>query len=130
MTDIELGWTAGIIDGEGTIALGKSHQLHVAVDSCNRVVTKKLEELWGGSEWKLKQVTKAGNPRHRWQVTGYEARGFLMTLRPHLILKEVQAEVAIAFGLTLGTSGKHVTKEIRKMREELVQELQELKKCG
>lgn len=130
MTDIELGWTAGIIDGEGTISLGKSHQLQVAVGSCTRIITKTLYDLWGGSEWQLKRKTVVGKSIYRWQMTGKEARSFLIRILFHLILKADQATLAIAFGSTLGTPGKRISSEIRAEREELANEIRELKRCG
>jgi hypothetical protein len=123
----ELGWTAGVIDADGTIGLGKSHQLHVAVTSCTRVITEKLHHLWGGSEWKLKGTTKVGRSLYRWQLTGSEAAWFLDQIKDCLVLKVEQAGIAIEFGSTLGVPGRKVSPEVREHREELVEQLQGLK---
>ncbi len=125
MTDVELGWTAGIIDGEGSIEVSGNHQVYVAVSSIDRCITQKLQVLWSGSEWSLGRKTTIGNAIYRWQLTGKKVILLLQTVLPHLVLKGQDAEIAIAFAQTLGKNGRPVPSATREQRDQWILDLRE-----
>lgn len=111
MTDIELGWSAGIIDGEGCISLMKSarnirrgvgksyaYAITVSVASTDIRMLEKMHGFWSGS---LTAKNVYQKPHHSqawyWTVTGKNARAMLETLKSHLITKREQAEVVLEY---------------------------------
>jgi len=94
-------WTAGIIDGEGTICR-KVHNgceyRHISVVNVDPRMLEKLKALWGG--YIYIHVKKRG----KWKETKcwhlYPQKKVLLFLRkiaPYLIIKKEKAMEAIAF---------------------------------
>ena len=134
MTEAELGWTAGIVDGEGCIGIyarsgRKDFELVVCVVSTTLPMVDRLKKLWGGSIH-VQQPTgsHAGKKEiHRWVLGPSAAKGFLEDIRSYLVVKGDQAGVAIEFQDTMQRSTRKVPHDVIQRREELCQKLKELK---
>lgn len=104
MTPAEMGWVAGILDGEGCIGLyrnsvrgvPKNHALRVSVGNCDGRIIERLQELCGG---RVRVAKRQANPRWRtqilWDVSGYEALKLLEIMEPFLIGKAAEARLAL-----------------------------------
>jgi len=100
-------WTAGIIDGEGTIAIespkGELRRVYpplyravIRVGNTDLRMLNKLKELWGGNirpyhnrhpeKWKQ---------AYEWMVTNKSAIPILEATLPYLICKREQAELTL-----------------------------------
>jgi len=132
-----LGWTAGIIDGEGCIYITKvrdrrnSHSLYIWIGNTSKAMVDKLSELWGTVPFKRKprSTNICRNPRQLWiwAVTGSRAAGILKQCRPYLIAKGLQADIALDLAATFTPAGKHVSPAVEEMREHCYLKLRELK---
>ncbi len=133
---IELAYTAGIIDGEGSIAIynmsmpphtGKrTHALRVRVGMCDMGIPHWLQLRFGGSVSK----SKPKNPRHlmvyTWTLSTKAAGGFLQSILPYLKLKQEQAELAIEFQIGKVGKGKNKPLDILLRETNLAKRLQAL----
>lgn len=125
-TEILKAYLAGLIDGEGTIAVHKdanSLTLLVSVgmsdlapvwcfaDAYNLavyVIGRENDKLASGK--KRKMLVRAA-------AYGEQARQIITDLHPYLLAKEAQAALALTF--PLGKMGKDTPQEIRDKREEI-----------
>ena len=101
------GYTAGIIDGEGSIMImkqrtstckrGHTYQLKVVVTNTNEWLIRWFKMQYGGTI----QYKKSKRPQEKdifeWRVVSQEAKRFLEYISPYLIIKKAQAEIAVRF---------------------------------
>jgi len=105
MKKTDLAYTAGIMDGEGSIGIAK-HKSR----SCKRGYTLELcVQVTSSDEWLCQwfkfgfggslghSTNNAGNPMWHWMIVARKAMGFLKLILPYLKLKQPQAELAIKF---------------------------------
>jgi hypothetical protein len=143
------GWTAyvaGFFDGEGCIQLvaamrshrnGKSYprfQLHVSVTQYDPEPLYLMKELFGGNVYQRKsRATKSGKMHHRfdWVATSQVAAQFLAHIRPYLITKAQEADIAIEFAATMGSNSgdtrNGIPQEVVRRRFELVEQIKEVR---
>ncbi|KKN80369.1 hypothetical protein LCGC14_0329620 [marine sediment metagenome] len=143
-TIAQIGWTAGIIDGEGCISAygqkrldprgtGKVWSLRLTVGNTDMRMLARLQELWGGN---IKRMAKPRNPeRHRqayqWTVNGQEVCRVLRAVRQDLVVKGEQADLAMEFGVLMRTPGRKRLEEANlQRREELSKQLKKAKVVG
>ncbi len=97
----DLSYTAGIIDGEGSICLIKRSTryqkifLSVSVGNTNEWLIQWLKMQYGGDISTSKN--KTGSTMWHWDITRYKASNFLKLILPYLRIKRPQAELAIKF---------------------------------
>lgn len=99
LTALGLAWMAGFFDGEGCICIrrnGRGYSLLVQITQTVNVFRPFKEAFGGGiTEWQPKQ------PRCRrlwdWRATGAEAASFLRLIRPFLVVKQQEADIALEF---------------------------------
>lgn len=87
LTGMELAWSAGIWEGEGScwpnartqFRRGRSMTLHTSVSQHDpeRWVLERLRDLFGGA---IDRDDADDPDSYRWRVTGARGRGFLMTI--------------------------------------------------
>jgi hypothetical protein len=97
---LDIGWAAGIIDGEGEIGLSDHKYPLVRVAMTCPLAPRKLLEFFGmGSinEWPI----ASGKIDYTWRVSGNEALAVIQTVRPFLITKRAAAD-RVAAGRKLG----------------------------
>lgn len=99
-----LGWTAGIIDGEGCICIWRRHKKYpnmyrvsMRVGNTNPLMLEKLKELWGGYVGinEVRSPIAKSKQIYRWEVNGSDCLVVLESLKTYLVVKKEQAENAI-----------------------------------
>ena len=124
----KLAYTAGILDGEGTVFLERrvtrkgdyrNYVLTVVISNTNEWLIKWLEFNYGGNVSSYQQKHPNRLLSWRWRIQATKAMEFLRLVLPYLILKRPQAEIAIQF--QLNRSHRHRTDE-----EKAVDEAQKL----
>lgn len=85
----DLYYTAGLIDGEGTITLSKSHKNShrapvVSVSSTTPELLSYLKEIFGGHISKHKTYKEHHKPSWSWKLTYNHAYKFIEQLTPYL----------------------------------------------
>jgi len=105
MKKTDLAYTAGIMDGEGSIGIarhksksckrGYALELNVQVTSADEWLCQSLRFSFGGSL--SHSVNSAGNPMWHWIIVARQAYAFLELIVPYLRLKRPEAELAITF---------------------------------
>ena len=105
MKKTELAYTAGIMDGEGSIGIARHKskscrhgymlELNVQVTSSDEWLCQWLKFAFGGSL--SHSVNSVGNPMWHWIIVARKASEFLKLIKPYLRLKRPEAELAIKF---------------------------------
>jgi hypothetical protein len=106
MRDIDLGYLAAMIDGEGTLTLAESRKKYwhglsirpvVQVSNTNLLILMHLLKVTGIGN--VGEGTKiAGRKRNYiWRVHAKDIHGFLKAIRPHLIGKQQQCDILLRF---------------------------------
>ena len=104
MTDIDIGYAAGLLDGEGSIAIRKYRRalghiwyyaIEVQIYNNHRPVLEWLRLHFGG---KISARKCFGNrkPSFVWRAWGQKAARVLRLLGPHLKIKSQHADNALA----------------------------------
>lgn len=121
---------AGFFDGEGCISISKSshgYSLLCDVIQCNRWVLELFKMSFGGAIRLRRQYT--GNyPTYAWHICAKNAQVFLETIKPFLVLKRAEAEVAIKFQRRKGGVGCHISDGQKAVEEAEYLLLQNLKR--
>lgn len=106
----ELGYAAGLIDGEGCITIGRHHKtikgmsfieyrLEVVISQTDGRALDFMYGLFGG--YLYKRNSKPGPTYkpfiYRWEIRGEKAMKFLKRLIPFLKIRKQEAELAIQF---------------------------------
>lgn len=101
LQDRDLGWIAGIIDGEGWIGIArlrpKYYQPRVDVKSTTLVMQERLHSLLGGH---LSTFTARKNcrPLFGWSVWSiWKVRAVLTLIKPYLVVKQEMAATVLRF---------------------------------
>ncbi len=95
----ELGWAAGLFDGEGSLGIyrdkrSNSAKLDVSLTMIDKDPIDKLYEMLGGI---YAEYTRPERLTYRWSVYGKLATAPLLMIYPYLILKKDQVRVALEF---------------------------------
>lgn len=144
MTPVELAYAAGIMDGEGTISIGRGRAngrtfLRPVVNVANTDwrILEWFRERFGGSI--TTNLTRLVRPEHhkvcgRWNLCGMAVtEEFVRQLLPFLLLKRAQAEVLLAFCATKKPrkgSKKYLDSDTQVRRISLHTEMSALNKRG
>lgn len=122
----ELGYLAGMLDGEGTIMISKRRErafLKVAIGNTNQDVINYLHARFGGSTERTEDHRhEHWKPMHRVYWCGNYAIKILNLIYEYLIIKRIQADIAFEFAETIkekGGRGNKLTQEEIQKREEL-----------
>jgi hypothetical protein len=110
ISDAERAYAAGFFDGEGTIGIvtgGRPARLHLEASQSSPIPLLWLQERWQGSVAPYKPDPKYTRRRQafRWRLGSRAALRFLMDVRPWLMVKGAQADIAIAFQQARTPSG-------------------------
>jgi len=109
MNDLEKGWVAGIIDGEGTILITRENKkayhhnyygLQVSVTNTDIRIINKLKKIYGGTVIFIRRKTKERYIfYYRWCVHRKFALNLLQELKGLIVSKEKEVNLAIKFQL-------------------------------
>ncbi|MFA5377841.1 MAG: LAGLIDADG family homing endonuclease [Dehalococcoidia bacterium] len=134
------GYTAGIIDGEGSIMInrsygptykrGFSYRLEVTVTNTNEWLVNWLKMNYGGSIHLRKSRKPQEKDCYAWSLWSRAARRFLEFILPYLILKKAQAEIAIQFQGNKPPPGKSLSEEQMAVEDVARMTMQALNKKG
>jgi hypothetical protein len=92
----ELVYLAGFFDGEGSIGITKSLVLQITVSNTRRVALDIYKQYFGGS---ITETKRSGNHNDIfvWKIDAKKAELFILTIKPFLKQKSVQAQLALEF---------------------------------
>lgn len=98
-----LAWAAGIVDGEGCIQLVRYNrkkgyqnwQIRLTVANTDPRMLKRLQEILGGSIWADKRKVAGRRPIWNWGAACKKAEAALAAIRPWLVAKAEQADIAL-----------------------------------
>jgi len=94
-------YTAGLIDGEGTIGISRTNagtyaiRVAVAITDVASNIIHNLHRTYSGRVNPMKPGGEKHRPKLRWSVEGEKAAAVLESVLPHLILKREQARIAL-----------------------------------
>jgi len=112
---ISAAYAAGLFDGEGGVAISgtkqtgtgrTNHRLahvrwtkRIYIGNTHRGVLEMMAETFGGTIvlWKVSADRSHHRPFFMWNIYGEAARGFLLAIRPHLIVKQQQVDIWLEF---------------------------------
>lgn len=96
-----IAYIAGIVDGEGHIAMrvdhGKYRSPILTVTNTNKPLLDFLQSKYGGSMCALKVRSPKHNQAWSWRVSSKAAYTMIKDIRPHLIVKRAKALEVIAY---------------------------------
>ena len=121
MEDTLLAYSAGLVDGDGSIVIGCSkrkgqsdnHWLQVGIANTNKELIDWLQETFGGHvslNTSDARIQSGRRPCYHWRLMGKEASDFLKLLRPYLRIKVDQATTAIEFQEYASSTHLSITK--------------------
>lgn len=142
----KLAYLAGLIDGEGCIHIGRkyeggrsgAHALQVQVSNSDVRMMVWLSKEFGGRVSPVKRTgPQSGYPRKRqmyvWVICAMNAAQILTAVYPYLVVKQDQADVALALRALFrprGRVGRQMDPVIQGQREALRLKLVDLKKAA
>ena len=103
---LDVRYVAGLFDGEGCICLCKfhaaatnypTHSLHCVISMTHKPIIKMLHAQFGGIYTQRTVTNDKWRNAFSLQWVSRKAVPFLEMLRPHLILKAEEADIALAF---------------------------------
>jgi hypothetical protein len=105
LDEASLAWAAGLFDGEGCISIhtnasGKQHTLRMTMQMVHKPTIERLRDIIGsGSINKAPRSKRNRNFRTAWcySVVCQQAVTALERLRPHLVTKATEADIALTF---------------------------------
>jgi LAGLIDADG endonuclease len=106
-TNTDLAWAAGIVDGEGCIAIcryqnkrgSRKDYLHAILQIGNtdpRMLVK-IQSMFGGKIGTSKVTGLRTRPIYSWRAISSKAADVIKQIRPYLVSKADQADVLLAF---------------------------------
>lgn len=119
MNNANLGYAAGIIDGEGTILITKlsnyphalkcAYRLVTELGMCDEIAPTWMHNTFGGRLKGYDRPDVKHKRVYRWNITDSQAMEFLKLILPYLKTKRAQAEIAIEYQETkLANRAKYI----------------------
>ena len=102
LTSESIGWTAGILDGEGHLTVyrrGKttSFQMKVTVVNTDLSMLMKLQEIWGGTINDREKLKNHHKDCYSWTICSNQAALMLEAVGPHMRTKKELAGLVLAY---------------------------------
>lgn len=136
-------YTAGVIDSDGCIRLAKGKRgvvtvvVEVTMSFKALPLLRKLHHRYGGKCIRIKRDLRPTRAvTHSWRLIGRPASAFLRLIRPHLIVKGGQADLAIWLQDTIDRTprgpgrGGPWTQELKEAAERARRRMAELNRTG
>jgi len=114
MPEVDKAWLAALIDGEGTIcfqervskrATSPTWSVRLSVVNTHRGLLERVAKLCnvgggpGSPSPRFRREGAPGRPIFHWQVTNAKAASVIAAIRPYLVAKREQADLALAVHL-------------------------------
>jgi len=130
LTEIEKSYLAGIVDGEGSIYIAKNG-VALTIANTNKTLIDWIDKRTEGYYYVKKQPKEVDSTCYVYYITGKKLSYFLQQIRPYLIVKRKQADIALNYIKTIQSKGKvALPSHILKKRETLRNKLKKLNKRG
>lgn len=131
----DLGWAAGMIDGEGSISLARKGGAHcyclqLDVGNTCRAALVALRDIFGAGNVCTKKTHGNRKPGWQWYVGRAQAAKVLRQIAPYLRIKQQQAAVALEYRANLRYDGRPLTEEECWVRDVLAGIMHELNRRG
>jgi hypothetical protein len=99
---IKVGYTAGIIDGEGSFNFTKQQpsgypQPRLSIENLSLDLLVWLKDTWGGSILTHKRLSASGRTLYQYTVSSTNLTDMLELVTEHLICKKDQAQLILDF---------------------------------
>jgi hypothetical protein len=138
---VEAAYAAGLFDGEGHIAItfrsngkGKAryprYQLYCSMSQNNREAIEWLVSIFGGSSRFVvgkRSYNRRYYERWNWVISTANAAAFLETIRPYMIVKKQEIEIALAFQATMDKHRFRIPAEVVDFRRECHQRIRDIR---
>lgn len=134
MSELDLAYAAGIVDGEGSICIvNRNHNTNSSLGLvCQVSVTSHdliewLYQRFSGSVTEMKyrkRTFPSHKPMYQWMLRQGPARDFIRNILPYLVIKIHQAELALQF--PINATGSPISFEQRQEKiviKEIMEEL-------
>lgn len=96
--NVEVAYAAGFIDGEGCIYIAKErYELRFSISQTNPIPLYRIQDLFGGKIGNYKKRIGTNKPIYELKLTGRRAYNALKILRPYLIVKADESDLAIEY---------------------------------
>lgn len=133
MSEMDLAYAAGFLDGEGCFSISKSNHWKASVSCSNtdREIVAWFHENFGGHFYKNPTKRRANHrPVYQWKVVSNNAAAVCSLIAPYLRQKTEQALLIIALQQTMNFQGarKGLPAEIIEQRNWFSDHCQELKR--
>lgn len=100
----ELAYLAGMVDGDGSVQVRRSHTAAgsvympvIRIDNTNRELIEHIDQMVGlGCRFTAKRRATRHKEAYGWSITGFAAALLLIRLLPHLRIKDAHAGFATA----------------------------------
>lgn len=104
MTKVELAWAAGLFEGEGTVAITRSHPvrgcttLRVVMSNTNRDIVGYFQRRWPAAKVRVRPVKATQNHQEAfiWELAGPKAAVFLKAIRPFVQSTRMKQRIDLA----------------------------------
>lgn len=129
-TETELAYAAGVIDSDGWIGISKNarpsgtyrYTTHISVVNTSMALMNWLEERFGGNIINQPRVSENHKTTYYWRSSDDSAMEVLRQVRPYLVIKTMQADIAIKFREDWkGFRGAVIPADVSTYREEMFQ---------
>ena len=139
-------WTAGIIDGEGTVSIIKHKraefekhvfpglQMRLRVANTNKDMLSLLQLSWGGNIYAPKRRREGHKQAYFWDIGCSRAVRVLESILPYLITKHNHAQLGIIYqdrvNKKIGRNGKYLSSREKEMRLSMYEQMKVLNRKG
>ncbi len=146
LTDAQIGYFAGIVDGEGCFSIGlfgtksrytgeilMNYHTYIKVSNTDENLIKWIQDIMGGSNYtqqRSTRINKYDRQIYNIQISGETLDLVMPIIYPYLIIKRKQCEVMIKMRSTFkrnrGLSKKAISQEIHDFRHDCYSEMRAL----
>ena len=129
MNSTELGWVAGLLEGEGSFLVRNEHTARISCGMTDRDVIERLQSLCGGNVYLQKNKAKEYyKDVWVWNVAGDSAAILMYQVRPHMGRRRSEKIDQILFDHIVYQSDKRDKKKILTRKMHIV--LEDREKTG
>jgi hypothetical protein len=136
LTEVQRAYLAGIIDGEGCFNIYRSgkrprvdYALRVHVMTTSKELAVWLSANIGGSIHS-RESKHGWKTRYEWFFDRSVIDELIKTIRPYLVIKPKQADLALRFRESFATRTAPLTPNVRALREDCYQAMKRLNQKG
>lgn len=146
LTDAQIGYFAGIVDGEGCFVIGlygsksrytgekiMNYHTYIKVSNTDENLIKWIHDFVGGTNWqqhRSTRINKYDRTVYNIQLSGETLDLIMPIIYPYLIVKRQQCEVMMrmrsTFKRNIGLSKKLVSQEIHDLRHDCYSQMRNL----